>query len=224
MTKYELLCELGLRRKRSTWAGYHSVNHYHAGAYDCEYVSPYSKGASNANASIFVLLQDWSSDEWLNGPLDSEVLQFGYSPKLPTNKNLSDLLERHFGAKLKEIFATNLFPFVKPGNLSSAIPAKLMRQAADEFAVPQIQAVRPKIVVCLGTTVFNALRSHFKRYQVKTVQEGFDNSFSEDGIEYWCQAHTGALGRINREHRGGRGCVDEDWKLMAISYGQMINH
>ena len=231
MNKYQKLCEIGLARKKAIgiqqkndWTGYKSIADFHNGAYDCEYVSPYTKCAPNADASIFVVLQDWSSDQWLSGPLDYEVQRLGYSPSLPTNINLKGLLKNHLGVELEEVFATNLFPFVKSGNLSTAIPAKLMQRAAKEFCIPQIEIVNPKIVICMGTTTFNAIRQSKGLPNVKNMQDGFEHPFmdKDKDTEYWCQAHPGSLGRINRQYRGGPTRVDMDWADMAKRHRELI--
>jgi len=228
-SKLESLRDLGTKRKvavpatlgSNDWPNCKSVADYHSGAYDCDYVSPYTKSASNADSSVFVVLQDWSSHNWLIGPLDHVVQRLGYSPSLPTNINLKQLLKSHLGVELIEVFATNLFPFVKSGNLNANIPANLMLKAATEFCIPQIEIVKPKIVVCMGTTAFNAIRQSKGLKKVKNLQDGFEQPFMDNGTEYWCQSHPGKLGRINRQSAGRLGQVDMDWAVMARRLSQL---
>ncbi len=85
-------------------------------------MSPYTKTAGNVDARIFVLLQDWSSNDRLRGPIDCDAVEFGYMRSLPTNKKLEELLLTHFWECLRSVYATNLFPFVKMGSLSKPIP------------------------------------------------------------------------------------------------------
>ena len=69
-----------------------------------------------------VIGQDWSSYDCLSGRRpDPEVLRLGYTPSLPTNKRLDDLLARHFGLSRSDCYLTNLFPFLKRGDLSAPI-------------------------------------------------------------------------------------------------------
>ncbi len=62
-----------------------------------------------------VMLQDWSSDLSLRGPLDMDCVTYGYTRSLPTNRNLISLLETNFGVSLTDVYGTNLFPFIKKG-------------------------------------------------------------------------------------------------------------
>lgn len=215
---------LGQKRQNTPPPGkYHPINRYEEGAYECDYVSPYTKSAKNVNAQVAIVLQDWASDDSLRGPLDQGAALLGYTPTAPTNVKLIQLLKTHFDLSIGDIFATNLFPFIKPGGMKAGIPAGLMLDAAKEFADPQIRIVRPKLVVCLGIAVFNTMRRFHGLRQVANLDEGIKAHFSVDGSEYWCQAHTGNLGFINREHRGGVGRVEQDWTEMSTSYRKSIS-
>src|SRR5262245_56299796 len=109
--KRSRLIALGRKRQSTRWPVYRNIGDYHAGLYECDFVSPYSKSASNVDASLMVLLQDWSCDERLKGSRDYDAATFGYTPSLWTNVNLIELLKRHFGLELADIFGTYLFPF-----------------------------------------------------------------------------------------------------------------
>lgn len=60
----ELLKLVEKRRQRDILRGYARLADYADGAFDrnCDFVSPYSKGAHNYDADVMILLQDWSSD------------------------------------------------------------------------------------------------------------------------------------------------------------------
>jgi restriction system protein len=157
----------------------------------------------------------------LSGDFDPEVARLGYSPALATNINLGALLTKHFDIALKEVFATNLFPFIKRGNLNAGIPANLMQYAATKFCLPQIEIVKPKLVICMGIATFNAIRRVKSLKSVDNLQDGFEQPIVEADKEYWCQSHPGALGRINRESKGRTGQVNRDWAQMAERFRQV---
>jgi restriction system protein len=186
---------------------------YHGGAYECDFVSPYTKSAGNVDADVMVMLQDWSSDERLSGPLDTNAKELGHTPTLPTNRNLTELLREHFHVALSEVYGTNLFPFIKVGNLSASIPTRELERAAREFAVPQIDIVGPRLVVCLGLETFNALRRALGEAPLKRLALAIDEPFSYGSVRIWCQSHTGQLGR-NGRNRGGVNRVSQDWARM----------
>jgi uracil-DNA glycosylase len=216
MSKRSKLLALAHIRKTSRWPGYSCIGDYHHGAYECDHVSPYTKAASNVDSKIFVLLQDWSSDLALSRPLDEGARSLGYTPTEPTNENLSHLLDRHLRVSMSQVFATNLFPFVKPGAMSDRIPRADLVRAAIEFAIPQVNIVEPSLVICLGLVTFNAVRKACGHRSVDNITQARAAVFQVATARVWCQAHTGALGRINR-NRGGIDRVNADWSAMAES-------
>lgn len=214
MNKQDLLLALAQKRKTTRWSGYCQIGDYHNGAYECDFVSPYTKSAGNIDAEIFVLLQDWSSDESLCGSLDTDCVRYGLTRTLPTNKRLIELLRSHFGVELEDFYATNLFPFIKKGGISSSIPMRDLVRAAQEFALPQIRIVQPKLIVCLGFNTFNAIRIVCGHKRAQRMNEAIASPFTFDKSRIWCQAHTGARGQNNR----GRARVVEDWRKMEIDF------
>ena len=214
MNKQDLLLALAHKRKTTRWPEYNQIADYHNGAYECDFVSPYTKSAGNVDAEIFVLLQDWSSDESLRSPLDSDCVRYGLTPTLPTNKRLVELLRSHFGVELRDVYGTNLFPFIKKGGMSSFIPMRDFVRAAKEFALPQIQIVQPKLVVCLGLNTFNAIRIACGHTPAQGMNEAIDSPFTFERSHIWCQAHTGSRGQNNR----GRERVAEDWRKMKMIF------
>ena len=205
--KKSILLELAAKRRRTSWPGYCGIGKYHDGAYECDYVSPYTKSANNVDAEVMILLQDWSSDAALNGDLDPAARDLGYTPSLPTNRNLKRLLSNHLGLELQQVYATNLFPFIKEGTMSSPVPFRDFVRAAREFAIPQIQAVSPKILICLGLSTFNAVLVASGAAPKKPMATAILSPMELGSTQIWCQAHTGGRGQSNR----GREQVEKDW-------------
>jgi restriction system protein len=73
VSKEGKLRELGRKRWLTRWPGYKTIGDYHGGIDECALASPYTKTACNVNAEIRVLLQDWSSDDRLSGPVDEDA-------------------------------------------------------------------------------------------------------------------------------------------------------
>ena len=213
MTKHERLLALAKLRQSSVWPGYHSIAEFQGGVYECDHVSPYTKSAGNVDADVMVLLQDWSGAKSLRGRLDVGARDLGYTPKEPTNRNLERLLLSTFGLRFKDIFATNLFPFVKPGGMVGDIPKDDLTRAAREFAIPQIDVVSPKLVICLGMATFNAVRKAAELPLAPDVQTCLDSPFLIKNSRVWFQSHTGHFGQIGR-NKGGVDRVTGDWLRM----------
>jgi restriction system protein len=212
------LLALARVRQATRWEGYNSIADYHDGVYECDYVSPYTKGAGNLDADVMVMLQDWASDENLRGTIDEDARVIGYTPRLPTNENLSRLLEKTFGLCLQDVYATNLFPFIKSGKMGGDIRPSALLTAAQLFALPQIRIVSPRVVICLGLATFNALERALQRPLSRNLSAAIANPFGVGESRVWCQAHTGVLGTNNR-NRGGVERVSKDWLTMKLATG-----
>ena len=220
MSKKRKLKALAAKRKQARWKGYRGIGSYHCGKYECDHVSPYTKSAGNVDADIFVMLQDWSSHKDLNRGFSRDIQRHGYTPNFPTNVRLIELLKSVFGVELSNTYATNLFPFVKQGPMNARIPASDMRRAAREFAIPQVEIVSPKIVICLGLPTFRAMQAECGERRSRSIPDALANPFSLGSSEVWCQAHTGGLGRATR-NRGGVDRVTADWRRMKRRFDRL---
>src|SRR6266446_3440792 len=222
MDKQSELLALAKLRQHTRYPGYKCIGDYHAGVYECNLISPYTKTAGNVDAELMVMLQDWASDEFLSGPYHEPSAKLGHTPTLPTNRNLIKLLKTTFGLTLPEIYGTNLFPFVKPGEMTGDIPDKDMVAAARQFGLPQIRIVSPKLVICLGLATFNALRQVCDLRTIRPIESAIESPFDIGSIRVWCQAHTGARGQNNR-NKVGANRVSEDWRKMKADFGGTEN-
>jgi uracil-DNA glycosylase len=213
--------DLARFRQATRWKGYKCIGDYHAGAYECDFVSPYTKTAGNIDAEIMIVLQDWASDDFLRGPFSEDSAKLGHSPHYPTNQNLSWILKRIFGLTLRDTYGTNLFPFVKLGGMSAGSPQADLLAAARQFTLPEIRIVNPKLVVCLGLNTFNALRQACGLSPCYPLAAAIDSSFNVGSTRVWCQAHTGALGQNNR-NKGGIDRVSQDWRRMKADMQRVV--
>jgi len=219
LNKNDALHNLAIKRKQTTPPVGSFPLGFYADVYECDFVSPYTKGACNVDADIFLLLQDWSSDdEMKRSSIDPDVLHYGRTLSLPTNRNLEQLLYDYFdGLKISDTYGTNLYPFIKSGGMSAYIPQQDLVMAAEQFALPQIRIVGPKLVICFGKSTFNAVRKVLGERLVDSVDEGIKSPFSIDHTHFWLQSHPGRLGKINR-NKGGVDRVSEDWDHMSEQF------
>ena len=214
MNKREALEALARKRQEAVWVGYKNVGDFHDGKYDCLHVCPYTKSAANFDAEIMVMLQDWASEKFLRGEFDVHVQQHGHCEWLPTNRNLKRLLQEHLGAPLDEVYGTDLFPFIKPGDMGQRIPRRDLVRAAKEFALPQVRIVQPKLVICLGLQTYNGMREACDQRRVLRLPEAISGPFTFEGARVWCQAHTGGRGQAMRGPK-----VADDWRRMKEDAG-----
>src|ERR1700720_3753071 len=213
-SKTKRLFKLAQKRKQyPVPPSYHAIAYYKKGIYECDHVSPYTKTAGNFDADVFVMLQDWCSDCYLRGPVCKDSVQYGHSLSCRTNINLKSLLRAHLNLELKDTYGTNLFPFIKPGPMNASIPPRLMKEAAKEFGLPQIDIVSPKLVICFGEPTFNAIRRALDIPEVESVAAGLDQPFPYGNSLIWLQYHPADQAQRTR-NKGGIDRVRGDWKKM----------
>jgi uracil-DNA glycosylase len=121
------------------------------------WISPYTKGAHSLGG-IAVVLQDWASSNGLINADKPLINAYGRTPDLLTNKRLEKLLKVVFNLELAGVYVTNIYPFVKSGGMSSPLRIGLVREAARELAIPELQIVKPTLVLALGKNAEAILR------------------------------------------------------------------
>jgi uracil-DNA glycosylase len=181
-----------------------------------DHVSPFTKGADNVDSKIMVILQDWASEEDLNKPFDKASADqvIGYTPTAPTNRNLEARLKKHFDVAIKDTYATNLFPFVKPGKTSATIPYSALKRAATVYAKPQFAIVQPLLVIALGHLTFWAIAEALEHKGHSKLKDSIRNPVDNDGYRVWCQAHTA----WDSAKLGSLEAVDMEWVSMSQWY------
>ena len=198
--------------------GYMQVEAFNHGGFNTkEFVSPWNLAANNVNSKIMLVGQDWASVEKIKY-FSNEVWRVGYDSKLRTNKNLTRLLLECFDLNFSDIYATNLFPFIKPGSMSARIPTKLMKYSAQNYTLHEISIVKPKLVICLGQRVYEVL-VHATSGQRKNWRQSLDDkpSFLESTIV--ASPHTGSYGERNI---GGFSELKSHWLKIACIYGDLV--
>ena len=220
--KHTRLLALSRRRQESEWPcerNYKCIGDYHGGVYECDFVSPYTIGARNVDSELMILLQDWASDDVLRNDYLEATVTVGHDPSRGTNKRLKELLRHHFRLELNEVYATNVFPFIKRGRMNRSIAKRDLVRAAREFALPQIEIVGPRLAVCLGKAAFNAVAIASGRPPAKSLADAIEiaSPFEIGSTQVWCQAHTGQQG-TNYRNRSEADQVATDWDRMAAVY------
>lgn len=139
--------------------GFEHIEAFHNGTYQTwDYVLPWTKSACNLNASVMLVLQDWSSIAELSKPhIDWHQVAAGQSTGFATNTRIRTLLKQHFGMSFCQTYGTDLIPYAKPGHRRSSIPFQFMVDCARDFTLPEITIVKPCVVLAIGIDVFRAL-------------------------------------------------------------------
>lgn len=201
------------RRRDNNLEGYCRLSDFHGGYYECCFVSPWSKSAHNTDADVVLLGQDWSSSNGLNRPRDPQMRKLGHTWNLPTNVNLPALLRENMQLEFRETYATNVFPFIKNGPMDARIGHMEMQYCAREYAVPQIEIISPKMVICLGKRTFEAIRQSLNQGP-KDFAEACQPKYciNHSGTEIYGAPHPGSLGVRNA---GGIAQVHERWRILG---------
>ena len=141
-------------RVNTVWPPYHHPEEF---GYDFrDWISPYTKGA-HRTGGIAIVLQDWASADGLTCGPDPDVQKYGRTRGLLTNRRLELALKASTGLALDQVYATNAFPFVKPGGMSSNLRIRDVIKTVEEFTKPELELAKPSIVVALGSLTYKAL-------------------------------------------------------------------
>ena len=89
--------------------------------------------------------------------------------------------------------------------------------SGEQFTIPEIRIVSPKVVICLGLRTFRALARAAKCERPRNMEQAIALPFEHENAMIHCVAHTGAFGTNNRTKEQ----VDRDWELLARSYPQI---
>ncbi len=178
---------LGRKRQQGAYPGYSNLCDFHDGGYETCWVTPYEISAGNVDSPIVFVLQDWASDESLRKPFDAVTARYGYTPGNRTDETLKSLVKSVYRWEFKDIFVTNLFPFIKHGSMSAPIVPRDLDKAFNDFCWPEIRIVQPRFVVCLGGAVYDTFARNLGGIprRPRTVGTHFDH----DGILIYHQYH-----------------------------------
>ena len=193
--------------------GYRQVGDFHEGIFDRErHISPWSMSSNNTESPVMILGQDWSSVSHLSQPIEKNIYtkNLGYDPRLQTNKNLHKHLKVSFDLNFEDVYASNVFVFIKPGGMSSRIPIRLMDYSANTYAIPEIEIVSPRIVICLGANTFRCLKRNCvtRSSFADSPMFGEIPHFTLQGIMFVHAPHPGSWGTKNA---GGPLKVSKIW-------------
>jgi restriction system protein len=178
-----------------------------------EHVVPWSKTACNYDSEVMLIAQDWDSLDNLTAPLAAKhhrIKLVGRNEKLATNKRIDKLLAQYLALTWSDIFATDVFPFIKPGDMRGNLRLTDLVRCAHDFALPQIDIIRPLLVICLGrSTTFRAIAA--------AIGQRFSAPNGDDPlgpVEYRNVKIYGVT------HPGGRGNawvdrIDKEWARLS---------
>ncbi len=217
--KIEKLQQLGTIRKNDRLEGYFNISDFHDGKYDAQpWVTPWTISACNVNADLMLIAQDWTSEKRISNPkFNDHMAILGQEPTLQTNKRISELLNRHFSIDFKDTFSTNHFVFIKPGMMNAAIASKDFDYCARKYTFPQLDIVKPKMVICLGGSVGHSLlrvlghpKKSFGELKIDSVLHNESSIFFSN--------HPGGLGLANS---GGVKGMDQHWKWLGQNFRRL---
>jgi uracil-DNA glycosylase len=149
------------------------------------------------DADLMLISQDWSSADFLSGKKNPEQKVLGQVEQLETNKNLKVLLKKYMGLSFHETYATDAFVFIKQGPMNAPLPFRALVESTRRYALPQIAIVCPRMVICLGSAPFNAIRRTLNLERMN-LSEAFQITSplhtSYKGVPVFGVAHPGGTG------------------------------
>lgn len=220
--KRDELLRLAKRRKSHPVPPPHrNLSCFHNGYYECDHVSPWSISACNVDAELMLIGQDWASSEVLQKAPDEERRRLGQEWSSQTNQNLRGFLTQ-IGMQFSDTYATNVFPFIKPGKKNAPIrPADFLEKCARTYALREIEIVSPSMVICLGKLTFDAVRRAAGLPHLKWSDAGLPGPHTRIGsTKVYAMPHPGPLGIVNA---GGKEKVVRRWEVLGEHLREIRN-
>jgi uracil-DNA glycosylase len=173
-------------------------------------VSPFSITANNIENKTLILLQDWSSHNILSKPESRNEESFitGFTKSLKTNTILAKLISEHLykiktpeniSDVLSTVYISNIFPFIKPGDISASIPVQDIKNLGLPILEKIITILEPNLIICLGNHSFRNLSNHYRprkaldtdwdKLLVNKHQNHFEASIGTTKTLVWAQRH-----------------------------------
>jgi uracil-DNA glycosylase len=215
--KQQQLSELAKRRQTDRLPPHKNLSEICNGCYECEYVSPWTISANNLDAETMLIGQDWASADVLERESNQkrqERRRLGQDFHSTTNTNLRHFLDL-IGLTFSDTYATNIFPFIKSGAKNARIGRADFAYCSEQYAIPQIEIIAPKRVVCLGKKVLRAiLLTSQERAEVCDLQ-ALPGPFGRIGSTLiFAVPHPGRLGT---SMAGGLESSANIWRKLAFS-------
>jgi hypothetical protein len=216
--KKDAIRQIAISCKLNCPEGFANVSEFHSGIFDSiDFPTPWTIGAQNVNSKLMIVAQDWASTSWLSNPSNIKYAKLGHDPRLLTNKNIEFYLNL-FGLTFADTYATNAFPYIKVGHLSARIKDKYFQVAIKECLLPQIKIIQPRMIICLGSQVYNGLRRTMGMKPI-SIKKGHEEEFDHCGIKLYGAFHPGGLGTANA---GGKDAALEQWLILSEKYKNLI--
>lgn len=188
---------------------YRNLHDFHNGAYECDFVVPWTKSACNYKADVMLVAQDWASSDFLQKGLYPCVVECGHDPDLDTNKNLKRLLQDHLELEFRETYATDAFPFIKPGGMGTRIKRKAFDICVAEFLLKQIEIIEPGLVICIGRTPYDGICRVAGLSGSSDICQTIIHPIAYGTAKVVRVAHTGFWGTRSRGDQ-----VEQDWNAV----------
>lgn len=179
----------------------------------------YWQGRGNLAPEILLVGQDWGNPNPKHGEkmLSMEEIKAGppydTSRIFPTDRNLMEIFDQALHIKLnqrdKRLFFTNMLLGYRTGKASGGPDTPVDQDRA--FFKELVNILRPRIVICLGQTAFDAALDAYGQPHPYTgsFRQALDekrNTFNIEEIHFFGMGHCGRLGCLNRAgNRKGAG-------------------
>jgi restriction system protein len=224
MDKHAALAQLVALRRSEEHETFFVLHRFDDGAWDFDYVVPWTKSAQNVDAKLMIIGQDWASEDFLRNPKNNEPdrvalrKHLGQDPCLATNQNIKRWLN-FFDIKWEQTYATDVSIFIKPEKMTAKVPMAVLERCARRYTVPQLMIVKPVMVICLGSNTFNAVRRALGEAPMRLRDALRPNAHTTvEGTEIYGVPHAGGLGLAAY---GGYAQVEPIWQQLAARFRQL---
>lgn len=176
--------------------------------FDSNEIGPWSTWKGDLDAKVVVIGQDWGDE-------DHFITQEGKcNTANATNRKLEELMQS-IGISLErhKVFFTNAILCLKKGGLAGKVKKEWFENCSSNFLKPQIEIIKPDIIITLGEPAYRATTNAFNRKPM-SFQDAVNQQEPHmiQSYDHWIKLfpvyHCGQLGLRNRNQE----LQFKDWK------------
>lgn len=197
---------------------------------DRPYINRWNLWQGNLDADIMVIGQDYGQKE---DGVAIEVCSYADSTN-HTDRKLRELIECAFDKSLDEIplFFTNMANCYRKKRTSGGMHSGWLPLCANKYMERLIRIIRPKIIIVLGRSAFEALHcmenlpvkcldpiKSGKENYAEMIQHRYQIDLGDESINVFPVYHPGANSQINRTFKQQL----EDWEKISKHYKKVKN-
>jgi uracil-DNA glycosylase family 4 len=183
--------------------------------WDSDQIGPWTRWLGDLEARVMVVGQDWGSRTLFRKQRGIDIASNATNTRLAELLALVGVSVSNAGAATNAsgVFLTNAVLCLKDGNSQSTVAAEWFARCGQSFLRPQIELVRPRVVVTLGRMAYESVMASFA-LPIRSLREAVESPGVQLPTGSTCVPVYHCGRRVRNTHRSDRE-QERDWQRVA---------